>query len=96
MDEYGAEPTFENIGGIDATIRFVAGPLLIALAGYGIHRLDPHWILSMIHPVILGVYLMLTAAIRIDLFYHAVGWTTMGARDAERYHVPQRAGRRTL
>lgn len=85
------EPTLPNIGLADAVVRFLAGPLLIAGAGYGVHVMGAHWALTLLHAVILGVYLLMTAAIRTCFFYLAADISTLHKGTGERVRV--RAGK---
>lgn len=88
---WGEEPTPTNIGLSDAVVRFVLGPFLIGLAGWGIAVWSADWILTLIHPVILGVYLILTAAIRTDFLYLAMDISTLDEGEGVRERV--RAGK---
>lgn len=88
---WGEEPTPANIGLTDAVVRFVLGPTLIGLGSWGVAAMSADWVVTMIHPVILGVYLVLTAAIRTDLVYLAVGIDTLHEADGTTERV--RAGK---
>ena len=79
----------ENVGPVDAAVRFVAGAAILVGAILSLRLFDADWALTLlIHPAILAAYLIMTAVARNDIAYHFLGWSTArrGVRTRERRH----------
>lgn len=65
-----------RVGRADAGIRFVLGVGLIGLAAWLFGTVQIDWVLSLVHLLIVGAYLIGTAVAGVDPVYNALDYTT--------------------